>query len=95
MPISKENHLALLRDILANHHQDCCGSTSEYEQASRIINNLLAEHQLDAHSVSVLQEIETYCRNGATLATHETHINEHQESLTEWVSHLDEITHPM
>ncbi len=92
MTISKEHNLMLLRDILAAHHEDCCASASEYEQASRVIDNLVLNHSLSADTAAILQEIQGYCQNGATLSEHEDHINNHHESLTNWVDHLEGLS---
>ena len=88
MTISKENHITLLKDILSTHCQDCCGSSSQYEQASRIVDNLLVEFGQDEDITKVLSNIQNYCKKGSQLSYHTDHINENQTALSEWVQNL-------
>lgn len=88
MTISKENHITLLKDILSTHCQDCCGSSSQYDQASRIVDNLLVEFGQDEDITKVLSDIQNYCKKGAQLSYHTDHINENQTALSEWVRNL-------
>ncbi len=92
MTISKEHNLTLLRDILAGHHEDCCASVAEYEQANRVIDNLMLNHSLNADTAAILQEIQGYCQNGASLSSHDDHIEHHHESLSSWVDHIDGLS---
>jgi uncharacterized membrane protein len=88
MTISKENQLSLLKDILSTHCQDCCATSSQYEQASRITENLLVEFGHDEDITKVLSEIQKYCKEGSHLSIHNEYINENQNALSSWVQHL-------
>lgn len=79
----------LLRDILNNHQEDCCGSQSECEQLERTVTALLTQTGLDENVKSVLQEIYLYSQSGIHAANLESHIESHQEQLSGWV---DDIT---
>ncbi|MDF2557116.1 MAG: hypothetical protein K0R71_944 [Bacillales bacterium] len=88
MTISKENHITLLKDILSTHCQDCSGSSSQYAQASRIVDNLLVEFGQEEDIKKVLSEIQNYCKQGTQLSYHTDHINENQTAISKWVEHL-------
>ena len=92
MTISKENHLSLLKDILSTHCQDCCATSSQYKQASRITDNLLVEFGHDEDIKKVLSEIQKYCNEGSQLSIHNDYINENKNDLTNWVQHLNTIS---
>lgn len=89
MAISKENHISLLKDILSTHCQDCCGSSSQFQQADRLVNNLLVEFAQDQDMKKVLSEIQNYCKQGSQLSYPAEHINENQNALSDWVQHLN------
>lgn len=87
--LSKSDQLKLLLDILNNQLQDGRASDAEYQQASRIIENLVTHEQLDPKVHTVLTEIENYCNQGVTHPSHGDYISSHKTSLMRWVQALD------
>lgn len=92
MTISKENHITLLKDILSTHCQDCCGSSSQYAQASRIVDNLLVEFGQEEDIKTFLSDIQNYCKQGSQLSYHTDHINENQKEISNWVDRLQSMS---
>ena len=78
MGLTSEHQVRLLKDILADHQLDCCGTVAEYEQLERVIKSLMANTGLDSNIKNVL-----------TADSSDTHIQEHQNHLSQWVEQMD------
>jgi hypothetical protein len=89
MPLSHQDQVSLLKDILNNHQTDCCGSVSECEQLERLVESLMVNTQIDQNVKSILQEVYTYSQHGAGSADLDEHILSNQDNLSQWVSNID------
>lgn len=92
MPISQQDKLNLLKDILSNHRTDCCGSVSECEQLRRLVKSLMVHPSLNANSLAVLKDIYNYSQNGVNSSQLDEHIEAHQQELTQWVSDIEQMS---
>lgn len=91
MPIQYTDQLNLLKDILQNQQEDCCGSVSEYEQIERLVKALMVSGHIDQEAISILNEIYSYGQNGKYTQNSERHIETHQNELNSWVSQIDQF----
>lgn len=89
MSLSYQDQVNLLQDILVNHLVDCCGSVSECEQIGRLVKSLLANDSVSLELQPLLEEIYTYCQSGKNSPDLESHINAHQEELSQWVGQIN------
>jgi hypothetical protein len=89
MPLSHQDQVTLLKDILSNHQTDCCGSVSECEQLERIVKSLMVNTQMDQNVKNILQEVYEYGQHGAQTADLDQHILSNQENLSQWVNNID------
>lgn len=89
MSLSHQDQVRLLQDILVNHLEDCCGSVSECEQLGRLVKSLLVNNSVSSDMQPLLEEIYTYCQSGKNSPNLESHINAHQEELSQWVGQIN------
>ncbi|XJZ26525.1 YtzH-like family protein [Bacillota bacterium Lsc_1132] len=89
MPLSHQDQVTLLKDILSNHQTDCCGSVSECEQLERLVKSLMVNAEVDQNVKSILQEVYDYSQSGAYSANLDQHIQSNQENLANWVNSID------
>lgn len=92
MPISQQDKLSLLKDILSNHQTDCCGSVSECEQLGRLVKSLIVHSRIDNNSLAVLEDIYNYSQTGVNSTQLDEHIEAHQEELSQWVNDIDRLS---
>ena len=92
MPLDYTDQLNLLRDILQNHQEDCCGSVSACEQIERTVKSLLLSGELTPDVKDVLTEIYSYGQQGKYTQHLDNHIQNHQEQLSNWVDHIDQYS---
>jgi hypothetical protein len=92
MPLSHQDQVTLLKDILSNHQTDCCGSVSECEQIERIVKSLMVNTQMDQNVKNILQEVYEYGQHGAGTADLDQHILSNQENLSQWVNEIDQFS---
>lgn len=92
MPLSHQDQVTLLRDILNNHQTDCCGSVSECEQLERLVKSLMVNTEVDQNVKNILEEVYTYSQRGAQTADLDQHITSNQENLSQWVSNIDQFS---
>ncbi len=85
MSLSHQDQVNLLQDILNNHLEDCCGSVAEYEQVERLIKSLLANNAVPQAMEPLLHDIYSYSQSGKNSSNSDSHINAHQEQLSQWV----------
>ncbi|MGE6628829.1 YtzH-like family protein [Bacillus sp. NPDC077027] len=88
MGLNREHQLQLIKDILTDHQLDCCGTVAEYEQVGRIIKVMLSKEDLDAEIRQLLTDIYAYSEKGQSVSSIDTHIQEHQTHLSEWVENI-------
>jgi ketol-acid reductoisomerase len=88
MGLNYVDQVHLLKDILADHQSDCCGTTAEYEQLERIIKSLMINGELDANMKSILEDIYRYSQSGRSAASMNSHISENQENLAQWIEKI-------
>lgn len=92
MPISQQDKLNLLKDILSNHQMDCCGSVSECEQLERLVKSLMVLPSMDQNSKTVLEEIYYYSQHGINTPQLDQHIESHQQELSQWVNNINHFS---
>jgi hypothetical protein len=91
MPLSNENQMSLLKDILTNQQTDCCGSVAECEQVERLVKSLMVNMDIDNNVKTILTEIYDYSQTGIGTADLDAHITSHQDDLSQWVSDIDQF----
>lgn len=91
MPLNENDQINLLKDILTNQRVDCCGSVSECEQLERLVKSLMAQFNLDNHTLSLLEEIYHYSQEGIQSTNLDSHITTYQPKLTQWVQGINEL----
>lgn len=89
MPLSHENQISLLKDILNNQQTDCCGSVAEYEQVERLVKSLMVNMNINNNIKNVLTEIYDYSKTGISSNNFKAHITSNQDNLTQWVEEID------
>ncbi|HET7579869.1 MAG TPA: YtzH-like family protein [Bacillales bacterium] len=94
MTLDAQQRLSILSDILRSHLYDCCGTTSEYEQAGRIARTLLDEGVPREEMRDALSSIQHYTDQGIHHTNPEQYILENQTHLNGWVSLLDHYSKP-
>ena len=92
MPLSHQDQVTLLKDILNNHQTDCCGSVAECEQLERLVKSLMVNNQIDQNVKNVLQEVYDYSQHGTYTADLDQHILSNQNNLSNWVHHIDSLS---
>ena len=89
MSLNYQHQYQLLQDILTNHSEDCCGSVAECEQLGRLVKSLMVNQNVQPEMIPILEDIYTYCQAGKNSSQLDTHINAHQENLSQWVGQID------
>jgi hypothetical protein len=92
MPISQQDQLNLLKDILSNHQTDCCGSVSECEQLERLVKSLMVNPNIDQSAKTVLENIYYYSQHGINSSQLDNHIELHQQELSQWVNEINQFS---
>ncbi|NRD76158.1 hypothetical protein HPT25_01370 [Bacillus sp. BRMEA1] len=92
MPLSHNDQVTLLTDILSNHQTDCCGSVAECEQLERLVKSLMVNTQIDQNVKNILQDIYQYSQKGAQTADLDQHILANQENLSHWVNDIGQFS---
>ncbi|MEH7331536.1 YtzH-like family protein [Neobacillus drentensis] len=92
MPLSHNDQVALLKDILNNHQTDCCGSVAECEQLERLVKSLMVNTQVDQNVKNILQEVYQYSQYGAGTSNLDEHIQSNQENLSQWVNDIGQFS---
>ncbi|MFF2449255.1 YtzH-like family protein [Neobacillus sp. NPDC058068] len=92
MPLSHDDQVTLLKDILNNHQADCCGSVAECEQLERLVKSLMVNTQVDENVKNILQEVYQYSQHGAQTADLDQHISSNQDNLSQWVNNIDQLS---
>ncbi|RHW40790.1 hypothetical protein D1B31_11420 [Neobacillus notoginsengisoli] len=92
MPLSTRDQASILKDILTNHLDDCCGSVAECEQVERLVKSLMVNTGMNKNVKGILQEIYEYSQHGAQSANLDAHIESHQSQLNNWVNDIDQFS---
>jgi hypothetical protein len=92
MPLSYQDQVNLLKDILTNQQTDCCGSVAECEQLERLVKSLMVNTSIDSQVKPVLQEIYNYSQNGKYTSDLDEHILTNQNNLTNWVDDIGQFS---
>ncbi|OZM56096.1 hypothetical protein CIB95_13385 [Lottiidibacillus patelloidae] len=92
MPITSNDQLHLLYDILTNHKIDCCGSMSECQQIQRIVQSLVNDQSLSYDMKNTLKDIYNYSKVPENNQHLEHHIVQHNGHLDNWISSIDSFT---
>ncbi|WLR56026.1 YtzH-like family protein [Mesobacillus subterraneus] len=88
MPLSHQDQVNLLKDILSNQQTDCCGSVAEYQQLERLIKSLMVNTNVDGNIKSILQDVYQYSQHGVNASDMEQHIQTNQGQLSQWVNDI-------
>ncbi len=92
MPIQYTDQLNLLKDILQDHLEDCCGTVSELEQIERLVKQLMMNHQVDPEIQAILEDIYYYGQKGKYSSDLDNHISTYQNQLSNWVDSIDQLS---
>ncbi|UII55240.1 YtzH-like family protein [Cytobacillus spongiae] len=92
MPISNQDQLNLLTDILNNHQSDCCGSVSECEQLERLVKSLIANSRINNNVKTILEQVYSYSQDGINSSNLDQHIETNQHSLSNWVEEINQYS---
>ncbi|MCU9614251.1 YtzH-like family protein [Caldibacillus lycopersici] len=92
MPINHTDQLNLLKDILQNHQEDCCGSVSECEQIERLVKSLMVNENVSTEAKSILNQVYSYGQSGKYTQDLNTHIESHQDQLSDWVDTIGQYS---
>jgi hypothetical protein len=92
MPLSHNDQVTLLKDILSNHQTDCCGSVAECEQLERLVKSLMVNTQINQNVKGILQDVYNYSQTGAQTADLDQHILSNQENLSQWVNDIGQFS---
>lgn len=92
MPLTSKDQMNVLYDLLSEHSEECCGSTSECEQIQRLVRSLLSKRAIDNEAfLHNLPQIYDYGESGASSPDINQHIQIHQPQLHEWVTSMQSI----
>ncbi|WP_102345239.1 YtzH-like family protein [Bacillus sp. Marseille-P3661] len=91
MPLSEQDQLSIIQDILKNHQYDCCSTVAEYQQMQRLIQSLMGHDGLSAELKNTLMDVYSYSQHGQNSSNMNDHINEHQGDLTSWINSIDDF----
>lgn len=89
MPLSHHDQITLLKDILSNHHTDCCGSVAECEQLERLVKSLLVNPSINNNIRPILEQVYSYSQNGINTQNLDDHILSNQSNLSQWVQDMN------
>ena len=92
MPLTYQDQMHLLKDILADHQIDCCASVAEYEQLERVIKSLIANTEVDQNVKQVLMDIYSYSQTGRGSDDVTNYVTSHQNNLTHWIDSIDQYS---
>ncbi|RFA33705.1 hypothetical protein CAI16_13830 [Virgibacillus dokdonensis] len=89
MELNTNNQLTLLIDLLDEHRTDLCGSVSEYQQITRLVNSLMQNSAISDQEIQeLLPEIYDYGKNGESSQNMEAHITANNTQLATWIDAL-------
>ncbi|TDQ39065.1 YtzH-like family protein [Aureibacillus halotolerans] len=91
MPLTANDKLRILRDILITHQMDHAASSSEHAQIQRIAKRLAQDTAMPTESQTLLRDVLSYSELGASSMDQATHITSHEDKLNHWVSLLDQM----
>lgn len=92
MSLNYNHQIGILKDILTNHQDDCCGTVAECEQMERLIKSLMVNSNIDQNVKSVLSDIYSYSQQGKYTQHLDIHINQNQDHLSQWISEIDQLS---
>lgn len=82
MPLSANNQLSLLYDLLDEQQADRVGYTAEYQQIRRLVQTLHQNGSIsNGQLLQLLPEIEAYGQQGETAANSADHITANQQNI--------------
>ncbi|EDL62543.1 YtzH-like family protein [Bacillus sp. SG-1] len=92
MPLGHQDQMGLLKDILMNHSDDCCGSVAECEQLERLVKSLMVNTNIGDGIKPILQEVYNYSQNGINSSNLDAHITSQKGNLSQWVQDMDTLS---
>jgi DNA-binding transcriptional regulator YbjK len=92
MPLSYNDQMTVLKDILSNHQSDCYGTVSECEQVERLINSMLGNQATNEQIKNTLYNIYDYSQHGKNTQHLDQHIQSNQQNLSQWVDELNSFS---
>ncbi|GAE92888.1 hypothetical protein JCM21714_1911 [Gracilibacillus boraciitolerans JCM 21714] len=93
MVLNVNNQLDLLYDLLSLHAEECCGSSSECEQISRLIKSIQQHPNMDNNLYDVINGIDQYGNKGAISNNLDDHIHQHQTDIQQWLQVIKDANH--
>jgi hypothetical protein len=90
MPLTSNDQITVLADILRNHSYDQCGTPAECAQIQRLSHALLQNQNLDQNLKAALQHIQHYGQTGAAHQQINEHIGANQSSIQQWVAAINQ-----
>ncbi|WP_163539202.1 YtzH-like family protein [Gracilibacillus sp. YIM 98692] len=86
MSLNMNNQLDLLHDLLSLQAEECCGSTSECQQISRLIKSIQENPNIQQSKLfEHLDFIYQYSTVGESSANLNQHIEYHQHDIENWL----------
>jgi hypothetical protein len=92
MPLGHQDQMNLLKDILQNHSDDCCGSVAECEQLERLVKSLMVNTNIGDGIKPILEEVYTYSQTGINSSNLDHHITSQQQNLSQWVQNMNTLS---
>jgi hypothetical protein len=92
MSLNHTHQMDILKDILTNHQDDCCGTVAECEQMERLIKSLMVNADIDQDIKTLLTDIYSYSQQGKYTQHLDNHINGHRDQLSQWITEIDQFS---
>ncbi|MGM9985734.1 MAG: YtzH-like family protein [Bacillaceae bacterium] len=89
MPLNHQHQMTILKDILSNQKEDCCGTVAEYEQVGRLAQSLISNDNIHNQLKDTLTNVYSYSVAGKNATDVDSHISSHQDDLSQWIDNFD------
>jgi hypothetical protein len=93
MPLTHNDQLHIIRDLLQDHYTDCAGSPSECAQIERLAAHLIENGEIHEDVRNILANINEYSHTGSSHQHLEEHISNHLPHLESWINTI-QTHHP-
>lgn len=85
MTLNVNHQLALLYDLLDEHHYELDGQVGEYQQIKRVVKSMMANSSVtDEQLLQLLPEIYNYGLQGESAQNLNEHITDNQDNIQQW-----------
>ncbi|KGX89165.1 YtzH-like family protein [Pontibacillus litoralis] len=90
--LTAKDQLTLLKDLLSEHAEDCCGTVAECQQIQRLVRFLIANNKVEDEQVQqILPAIYQYSLQAETSSNLNEHIVANQQQLNGWASSIEDL----